>query len=325
MDEMESNRGGVVYSSHKFKFTLQHDVERFIEEKRVESCGTYWDLFSILVRMGGKKQSGHQLGQTTFAASRVQMTTLELDLLSAMSFEQPLALFVQDAAEMDTLKCPTYESWVGVGLKTSVSGTITNGVAKFVSGIRGTLRFQSGDTSLAMTLLDNVEIQYNKLVAFVEKFFKELTTVANFPLESAWKLIGRCLGGFFQTMVSTRSEIALLEDARTVDTKAQVIWTVLQCHSIVEQFIKLDFKGHTTMVQQMTLYMMTERVDPAQMTKQAVMVENGHKAVQEALKLVKQLSEAVDKLKVEGAAAKRKIDDVTNQLETLKKKVNTKA
>jgi hypothetical protein len=218
-----------------------------LRTKGLESCGTYWDLFSILVRMDSKKQMGHQLGQTTFAATWVQMTTLELDLLSTMSFECPVALFVTDAAEMETLKCSSYENWVGVGLKTSVSGTITNNVMKFVSGICGTLRFQSGDTSLAMTLLDNVEIQYNKLVAFIEKFFKELTTVANFPVESAWKLIGRCLvGGFFQTMVATRSEIALLEEAWTIDTKAQVIWTVLQCHAIVEQFLKLDFKGHTT-------------------------------------------------------------------------------
>jgi hypothetical protein len=118
--------------------------------------------------MGGKKQSRHQLGQTTFAVLRVQMTTLELDLLSSMSFERPLALFVANAAEMDTLKCPLSESWVGVGLKTSASGTITSDVLKFVAGIGGTLRFQARDTLLAMTLLDNVEIQSNKLVAFVK-------------------------------------------------------------------------------------------------------------------------------------------------------------
>jgi hypothetical protein len=323
IDNIESNCGGVVYSTHKIKFMAQHDVERFIEDKWVESCGTYWDLFSILVRMGCKKQSGHQHRQMTFAASHVQMTTLELDLLSSMSFERPLALFVANAAEMDTLKSLLYKSWVGLGLKTSVSGTITSDVSKFVAGIRGTLRFQAGDTSLAMRLLDNVEIQYNKLVAFVTKFFKDLTTVANFPVESAWKLIGRCLSGFFQTMVATRSVIALLEEARTTDTKAQVIWTVLQCHAIIDHFMKLEFKGHTTMVQQMTLYMMTEQVDPAQMLKQAVTVENGHKAVQEAVKLVKQLSDTVDKLKGEAATNKCKVDDVTNQLETLKKKVNT--
>jgi hypothetical protein len=61
------------------------------------------------------------------------------------------------------------------------------------------------------------------------------------------------------------------------------------------------------MVQQMTLYMMTERVDPAQMIKQSVTVENGQKAVQDALKLVKQLSETVDKLKVEGATANERL------------------
>jgi hypothetical protein len=88
--------------------------------------------------MGRKKQSGHQLGQTTFAATRVQMTTLELDLLSAMSLEHPIALFVTDAAKMDTLKCSLYENWAGVGLKILVSGTITNNVTKFVSGICGT-------------------------------------------------------------------------------------------------------------------------------------------------------------------------------------------
>jgi chaperonin cofactor prefoldin len=72
----------------------------------------------------------------------------------------------------------------------------------------------------------------------------------------------------------------------------------------------------------MTLYMMTEQVDPSQMIKHAATVEAGHKAAQEALKVAKQLSESVDKLKAEAATTKRKVDDVTNQLETLKKKVN---
>jgi hypothetical protein len=43
--------------------------------------------------------------------------------------------------------------------------------------------------------------------------------------------------------------------------------------------------------------MMTEQVDPEQIMKRAATVENGHKAVQEAVKLVKQLSETVDKLR----------------------------
>jgi hypothetical protein len=234
-----------------------------------------------------------------------------------------MGLFVSDATETDTLKCSSFDNWIGMGLNTSVAGTITSDVTKFVMGIRGSMRSQTDDTSLAMTLLDNVEIQLNKLVAFIDKFFKELTMIANFLVESAWKLIGRCLGGFFQAMVAVRSEMALVEEVWTRDTKAQMIWTVLQCHANVDQFVKLDFKGHTTMVQQMTLYMMTEQVDPAQMIKLVVTVEGGHKSVQDALNHVKQLAETVDKMKAESAASKRKINDLSNQLETLKKKVNT--
>jgi hypothetical protein len=87
---------------------------------------------------------------------------------------------------------------------------VTSDVTKFVMGIFRSMRSQSGDTLLAMTLLDNVEIQLNKLVTFINKFFKELTKIANFSVVSAWKLIGRCLGGFFQAMVSVHSEMALV-------------------------------------------------------------------------------------------------------------------
>jgi hypothetical protein len=174
-----------------------------------------------------------------------------------------------------------------------------------------------------MTLLDNVEIQLNKSVEFIDKFFKELTMIANFSVESAWKLIGWCLGGFFQAMVAVRSERTLVEEVRTRDTKAQMIWTVLQCQAIVDQFVKFDFKGHTAMVQQMTLYMMTEQVDLAQMIKLVHTVEGGHKSVQDALKHVKQLAKTVDKMKAESAVLKCKVDDLSNQLETLKKKVST--
>jgi hypothetical protein len=214
IDNIESNCGGVVYSTHKFKFTSQHNVEQFIEDKRVESCGTDWDLFSILVRMGGKKQSGHQLGQITFAASWVQMTTtldfdllssksferplalfvggkkqsghqlgqitfatswvqmtttLDFDLLSSKSFERPLALFVAGASEMDTLKCPLYKSWVSVGLKTSVSGEYHKQCFKVCVRNSGHLAVSVRGHLWAMTLLDNVEIQYNKLVAFCQE------------------------------------------------------------------------------------------------------------------------------------------------------------
>jgi transcriptional regulator with GAF, ATPase, and Fis domain len=126
---------------------------------------------------------------------------------------------------------------------------------------------------------------------------------------------------FFQAMVPVRSEVALLEEVKTQDHKAQMIWTVLQCHAIVDQFIALDFKGHTSMVQQMTLYMMTERVDPVQMVKLASTAEMGQKGIVKAMKLFKTLTSDHKKLKTESASHKRRLDDVFDQLEVIKKKV----
>ena len=64
-------------------------------------------------------------------------------------------------------------------------------------------------------------------------------------------------------MVTVWSEVAMMTDLTLDDHKAQMLWTVLRCHALVAELIALDFWGHTVMVQQMTLYMMTERVDLA--------------------------------------------------------------
>jgi hypothetical protein len=52
-------------------------------------------------------------------------------------------------------------------------------------------------------------------------------------------------------------------------------------------------------------------------------IKGGHKATQDAVKQVKQLVKTIDKIKAESATLKRKMDDLANQLETLKKKINT--
>ena len=92
-------------------------------------------------------------------------------------------------------------------------------------------------------------------------------------------------------MVAVRSEVSMMEDLGTIDNKAQMIWTVLQCHALIDKFVALDFKGHTSMIQQMTLYMMTERVDPGEMAKQKVTVEKAHVATQSVVEQVKTLTE----------------------------------
>ena len=123
-------------------------------------------------------------------------------------------------------------------------------------------------------------------------------------------------------MVTVRSEVAMMTDFTLDDHKAQMIWTVLRCHAIVEDFIALDFRGHTVMVQQMTLYMMTERVDPADMEDLARTVREANKSVLEAAKTVKTLSEALEKSRSDTNDFKRKYESLKSQVDGLSAKVN---
>lgn len=320
MDDMEAYRGEVIYSTHKNKFTSHVDVMKWIELNEIQSCGNFWDLFSCLIKMGVKNQSGTEQAQETFAVSRLKATSLELDLSSSMGFNRPLMLFEKDPREVDTLKCLDHESWIGTGTRVSMQDNVTADMTRMLSGIRGHLKTQTGNTALAESLLDNVDIQYFKFINFIEAFYKELTTIASFPKVSAWKLIGRCLGGFFQSMVAIRSEVSMITEFQQIDRKAQMIWAVLRCHAVVEQFISVGFKGHTVMVQQMTLYMMTERVDPSQMGRLTTTVEVANKAVMDAMKTFKQMTDALDKLKTEVADNKRKLNDLKADIDALKRR-----
>ena len=95
------------------------------------------------------------------------------------------------------------------------------------------------------TLLDKVTLHFNNLLSFIEIFYPELTTVTRFLADLAWKLIGQCRGGFFQAMVTVRSEVAMMTDFTLDNHKAQMIWMVLHCHAIVDDFIALIDFGAT--------------------------------------------------------------------------------
>jgi hypothetical protein len=47
-----------------------------------------------------------------------------------------------------------------------------------------------------------------------------------------------------------------------------VIWGVLQQHRILDEFIVLKFEAHPAIVQELSLFIITERVDPQAIIKQ---------------------------------------------------------
>jgi hypothetical protein len=279
--ELESRRGGLVFTLGGDKFTSQEDVKQWVLRNNIESGGIFWDLFSLLIRMGGKKQTATQQAQASYVATKANATLLELEVSSSMSFPRPLSLFVDSAGGANTLKCPSHKEWIGSGMGYSYLDRLNESVEIMVKGVRGHFRNSKGDTLVAESLLGLIERQWIRLVSFVERFHTNLIKVAKYPEESAWRLIGRCLGGFFQTMVAVRSEASMLEETTSIDNKSQMIWTVFQCHAIVEQFIAVDFRGHTSMIQQMTLYIMTERVDPTEMATQKTALAEVQKQAKE--------------------------------------------
>jgi hypothetical protein len=102
-------------------------------------------------------------------------------------------------------------------------------------------------------------------MTFVGTFYIELTMVAKFPPSQAWALVGGCVAAVFALMDPYRARVALLGDPRRLHDKAAYIWAVLQCHRVMHEFILLNFRGHPSVVKEMSLFMLTERVDPSEM------------------------------------------------------------
>eukprot|EP00546_Thalassionema_frauenfeldii_P012806 CAMPEP_0178915254 /NCGR_PEP_ID=MMETSP0786-20121207/11920_1 /TAXON_ID=186022 /ORGANISM="Thalassionema frauenfeldii, Strain CCMP 1798" /LENGTH=86 /DNA_ID=CAMNT_0020588335 /DNA_START=23 /DNA_END=279 /DNA_ORIENTATION=- len=46
-----------------------------------------------------------------------------------------------------------------------------------------------------------------------------------------------------------------------------MIWAVLQCHHIMEEFLLLKFKSHSAIIKEITMFILTEQVDPDDVTQ----------------------------------------------------------
>jgi hypothetical protein len=110
-----------------------------------------------------------------------------------------------------------------------------------------------------------------------------------------------------------RSRIALIDDVSTLENKASVIWSVLQCHRIFQEFSDLQFEGHMAMVKEMSLFMLTERIDPAELEK---IRESMTKTVEINKKQQVQLTEQAELI----ASLKRDLGNLATDVKNLKQK-----
>jgi hypothetical protein len=134
-------------------------------------------------------------------------------------------------------------------------------------------------------------------MTFVDTFYVELMMVAKFPPLQAWALVGRCVAAVFGLMSPYRAPVALLGDPWRLADKATYIWAVLQCHRVMQKFILLNFRGHPSVVKEMSLFMLTERVGPSEMATLAGRVKRAEDAANKATAALEKTDKAFSTLK----------------------------
>ena len=125
----------------------------------------------------------------------------------------------------------------------------------------------------------------------------------------------------FDAQSPMRSNVGMLDDPGHLHTKAQYIWAVLQCHRVVTDFTSVQFRGHTAIVKELSLFMLTERVDPSEMLALETKVSVAENSAANAKKEVKTMETKVSGLVENLNALKRKHDNLQIDHDKLKKKV----
>jgi hypothetical protein len=93
LKEIEDRVTDSSFRLNQFTFSTFFEVKTWCEDKRVETFGVYWDLFSVLVAMKPKGQTGKDIADELYFSARIKSTPFENDLAASMSHSRPLALF----------------------------------------------------------------------------------------------------------------------------------------------------------------------------------------------------------------------------------------
>jgi hypothetical protein len=101
-------------------------------------------------------------------------------------------------------------------------------------------------------------------------------------------------------------------DTKSTEAKASVIWGVMQHHRILEEFIVLKFEAHPAIVRELSLFIITERVDPQAILRQGERLTTTSEAI------IKQLQKSITDLITTNATQKRSLDNLTNDFKQYK-------
>jgi hypothetical protein len=284
-------------------FTSEADIRSYITTHEIPSCALYWDLFSIMVCMGAKGLTGKERSDRIYSAERGRTgSALEGELVASMSHKRPLCLYGEGSklARLDEgfAMCKTYDQWIGSGNQESYRQELSTQILVYTNGILGQIGAPSTPAHhLAQVLLNQVGMQWNAVIGFIDMFYLELVAKAKFDSGKAWKLVAVCVAAIFEAAQPYRAKVILLEDSTRVDQKAAFMWAIFQTHRVIDSFISVQFKSHPAIVKEISLFMVTERVDPKEVLDLSVKCKKAESDAAKAVADMKKLSEAHNELK----------------------------
>jgi hypothetical protein len=300
LGEIEGRATGESFSMHGQVFCSRSEVADWLLAEKVPSCGFFWDLFSVMVSMKPKKHSGKERSDESYSARRTKSTMLENDLGAAMTHVRPEVLYAKKGSgELERLEsgfaaCSSYAVWV-TGTE-CYKDQLTGMLSKFIDGVLGTVPYNASYSGLVNVLMGSIRMQWHNMCTFIDSFYVELTGVAGFNKEKAWKLVGRCVAALFAALEPYRSPVTMLEDLSTLENKASCLWAVLQCHRVGQAFDLVKYRGHPAVVKEMSLFMLTERVDPSEIEHCTDRSKKAEKEASDAKSEVAKLKDLVNSM-----------------------------
>jgi hypothetical protein len=247
--------------------------------------------------------TGKERSDKIYSAERGRTgSALEGDLVASMTHKRPLCLY-GDGLQLARLDqgfamCKTYEHWIGGGSHVSYRAELSGQIRVYTDGILGQIGTpHSPAHHLAHVLLSQVTRQWNSIVGFIDMFYLDLVAKCKFDSVKAWKLVAVCVAAIFEAIQPFRSKVILLEDSTNRAQKASFMWATFQTHQVIQTFIAVQFQSHPSIVTEISLFMVRERVDPKEIEDLSTKCRKAEESASTATMETKKLLESHTDLK----------------------------
>jgi hypothetical protein len=249
--DLEARSSGEGFASRDHIFNSESLVSGWLVAEKVPNVVCF-GTSSVSLRICHQNASKAKTSKTDkmYSAKRINSTQLDNDLLAAMTHKRLDVLYAKKvggelgALEDGFVGCPSYKAWI-TGTE-SYWSKLTKDLKQFYTAVEGSIaKGGMSYRSLALSRIGDVKTQWSTLCSFITLFYIELTGVANFPKEKAWKLMGCCVAAVFTSMGSFFcASVSWLDNLVSLENKSACMWGMMQCHHMILEFEKVDYHGH---------------------------------------------------------------------------------